>query len=98
VTGYSCGVVEDIHYTPSSNVCNGQTCQPVWVKVVDSGTPGGAYDIDCEDGDSGGPYFWGSIAWGTHTGSPNIAECTYTIMFSIGGLQWDGVNTRILLP
>jgi hypothetical protein len=54
-------------------------------------------------GDSGGPYFWSSIAWGTHSAGyhenndPN-APCFATFMFSIGGLQWDGVNTRVLLP
>ncbi|HET7685037.1 MAG TPA: trypsin-like serine protease, partial [Candidatus Limnocylindria bacterium] len=96
-TGYSCGLAEDIHYQPPSLVCNGQICDAVWLRVIDSGTPGGAYDIDCAGGDSGGPYFWGHTAWGTHTAGTE-PNCTYTVVMTVGALQWDGVNTRILLP
>lgn len=102
-SGYSCGVVADIHFAPASNICNGLVCDAVWVRVTDSGTPGGAYDIECRGGDSGGPYFFGTVAWGTHTAGKHsttdpTSPCEYTVMFSIGGLQWDGVNTRVLLP
>jgi hypothetical protein len=89
--GYSCGIVVDIQFNPGSNYCNNGPCDPVWVRVI----PGGS-GLECELGDSGGPYFWGFIAWGIQSG------CDFatgeSIFMSVGALQWDGVNTRILLP
>lgn len=52
-------------------------------------------------GDSGGPYFWGTTAWGTHSGSKTTnggEDCVHVVFMSVGALQWDAVNTRILLP
>ncbi len=93
-TGQSCGIVDTIHFNPSPTYCNGGPCDAVWVKV--SGPA-----LRCFFGDSGGPMYWGSTAWGTVSGGIPVgggAGCTYLIMMSVGALQWDGVNTRILLP
>jgi streptogrisin C len=97
-TGYSCGEAETIHYVPPSGYCPGGPCDAAWVKVIDVGATNGVYDIDCAGGDSGGPMFWVTAAWGILSGgSINEAtgECAFVIMFSQGGLTWDGVNTRI---
>ena len=90
-TGYSCGVVDSITLNPGATYCNGGPCDAIWVLVI----PGG-HDLECEPGDSGGPYFWGNIAWGIQSGC-NFATGD-SVFMSIGALQWDGVNTRVLLP
>lgn len=95
--GYSCGIVETIHFNPGATYCNGGPCDSVWVKAV----VGGGYDLDCRRGDSGGPHFWGTTAWGTHSGSKTTGggeDCVHVVFMSVGALQWDAVNTRILLP
>ena len=94
VSGYSCGYAEDIHYRPSNNICNGQVCDAVWLKVRDSAY----YNLNCQGGDSGGPFFWGSTAWGTLSGKNGGDTCDYAIVFTLDGLTWDGVNTRLYLP
>jgi len=61
----------------------------VWVKVIS----GGGYDLDCISGDSGGSYFWGSTAWGIHSGSRTASggeDCVWKVVMSIGVLGWDG--------
>lgn len=95
-TGYSCGLVSDIHYRPSDVICGGVTCDPVWVKV--SSVSG---NLRCWFGDSGGPMFTSTVAWGIFSGQssdgPAYGECRHVVMMSIGALKWDGVNTRIKL-
>jgi hypothetical protein len=91
-SGYSCGVVDSIHYDPG-NLCN-VACDDVWVLIWDD--PG----LDCWGGDSGGPFMLGFTAWGTAksaaTGA-NPGDCDGMVFMSVGALNWDGVNTRILL-
>jgi hypothetical protein len=55
---YSCGVVELTDYAPPGELCGGP-CQPTWVTV--SGP-------SCNNGDSGGPVFSGSVAFGIAKG------------------------------
>ncbi|MEK6721211.1 MAG: S1 family peptidase [Chloroflexota bacterium] len=97
-TGYSCGLTTSVNYDPGPTYCNGGPCTPVWVRVEDLS----GYNIKCHGGDSGGPYFFASAAWGIHSGGAHTGaggeDCVFTVMFSAEGLTWDGVNTRILLP
>jgi len=53
-TGYSCATVQLVDYAPPGDLCAGP-CPPTWVAV--SGP-------QCRSGDSGGPVFLGSIAFG----------------------------------
>jgi hypothetical protein len=53
-TGYSCAEVEMIDYAPPGSLCGGP-CDPVWVTVAGPA---------CKAGDSGGPVFNGTVAFG----------------------------------
>lgn len=53
-TGYSCSQVELIDYAPPADLCGGP-CDAVWVTVAGP---------SCKGGDSGGPVFAGTIAFG----------------------------------
>jgi len=53
-TGYSCALVELTDYAPPGDLCAGP-CEPVWVTVTGP---------SCRGGDSGGPIFSGSVAFG----------------------------------
>ena len=53
-TGYSCALVELTDYAPPGDLCAGP-CEPVWVTVTGP---------QCRGGDSGGPIFSGTVAFG----------------------------------
>jgi hypothetical protein len=53
-TGYSCSLVELVDFAPPGDLCGGP-CDPVWVTVAGP---------TCRSGDSGGPVFSGTIAFG----------------------------------
>jgi len=53
-TGYSCAEVAYPDYAPPGDLCAGP-CEPTWVAVKGP---------DCKGGDSGGPVFAGTIAFG----------------------------------
>ncbi len=53
-TGYSCSTVEFTDFAPPGELCGGP-CDPTWVTVTGPG---------CRGGDSGGPVFNGTIAFG----------------------------------
>jgi hypothetical protein len=53
-SGYSCAEVELVDYAPPGTLCAGP-CDPVWVTVAGP---------NCAGGDSGGPVFSGTIAFG----------------------------------
>lgn len=57
-TGYSCSQVDLVDYAPPGDLCGGP-CAPTWVTVK------GPY---CKSGDSGGPIFNGTIAFGITKG------------------------------
>jgi hypothetical protein len=57
-TGYSCAEVELIDYAPPGDLCGGP-CEPSWVTVTGP---------NCRNGDSGGPVFSGTIAFGIAKG------------------------------
>jgi hypothetical protein len=59
-TGYSCGYVDKTDYAPANatnNLCGGQACLPVFIRVS-----GGTNE--CAGGDSGGPFFASTVAFG----------------------------------
>ncbi|MGH2454772.1 MAG: S1 family peptidase [Candidatus Limnocylindria bacterium] len=59
-TGYSCGTIQSVHFDPG-NICGptgSNDCFSSWVKVT--GSP-----LKCDVGDSGGPWFYWGIAYGT---------------------------------
>jgi hypothetical protein len=57
-SGYSCAEVEFTNYAPHPDVC-GALCDPAWVTVTGP---------SCGKGDSGGPVFSGTIAYGITKG------------------------------
>jgi hypothetical protein len=91
-TGYSCGTVITIHYV--SVDCNGVPCDPVWVRVEGSG-------LACYFGDSGGPFFRVTTAYGImHSGSfsgPGVGQCAFATFNSIGSITGPNNNLEVLL-
>ena len=68
-SGYSCAEVELTDYAPPGTLCGGP-CSPTWVTVRGPG---------CIPGDSGGPVFSGSVAFGIAKGinrSPS-GQCNF---------------------
>jgi hypothetical protein len=63
-TGYSCAEVEYPDYAPPGDLCAGP-CTPTWVAVRGP---------DCKGGDSGGPVFSTTIAFGLVKGSSYTAD------------------------
>ncbi|HKT15647.1 MAG TPA: hypothetical protein VJR87_09600 [Allosphingosinicella sp.] len=53
-TGYSCSLVELVDFAPPGDLCGGP-CDPTWVTVAGP---------HCKSGDSGGPVFNGTVAFG----------------------------------
>jgi hypothetical protein len=67
-TGYSCAEVELTDFSPPGALCAGP-CDPVWVSVAGPG---------CRNGDSGGPVFNGTVAFGiTKGGSYTRGRCNF---------------------
>ncbi|TGX55252.1 hypothetical protein E5A73_05950 [Sphingomonas gei] len=58
-TGYSCAEVELLDFAPAGELCGG-ACLPTWVTVAGPG---------CKGGDSGGPVFSGTTAFGVVKGA-----------------------------
>lgn len=72
-TGYSCAEVAYPDYAPPGDLCAGP-CEPTWVAVRGP---------DCKGGDSGGPVFAGTIAFGLVKGdsqSKNRVTALYYYM------------------
>ncbi len=61
-SGQTCGYVVSTNYDPHMQACSGWPfyCDNKWVKVE------GTYLIRC-GGDSGGPWYMGSVGYGTHS-------------------------------
>ncbi len=67
-TGYSCSQVELTDFAPPGDLCGGP-CTPTWVTV---GGP------SCRGGDSGGPIFNGTVAFGITKGGSYIrGRCSF---------------------
>lgn len=68
-SGWRCGTVTSISYRPLwSGACPGTICANVFVAV----NRGGA------DGDSGGPWYSGTSAYGVHKGGPSSSVSVFT--------------------
>ena len=63
-TGYSCAEVEYPDFAPPGDLCAGP-CEPTWVAVRGP---------TCKGGDSGGPVFTGTIAFGLVKGESHSAD------------------------
>ncbi|HEV2866797.1 MAG TPA: hypothetical protein VGX37_09790 [Allosphingosinicella sp.] len=72
-TGYSCAEVELVDYAPAGDLCGGP-CDPVWVTVAGPA---------CRGGDSGGPVFTGTTAFGIFKGSSRHGDaCRFYFFMS----------------
>jgi streptogrisin C len=74
-TGYSCGYVQRTDYAPynpTTPLCGG-SCAAVYIRVT--GT-----SLECAGGDSGGPWFASTVAFGIHKGGASSGtgpgQCT----------------------
>jgi hypothetical protein len=83
-TGYSCSEVELTDFSPPGALCAGP-CEPVWVTVTGP---------NCRNGDSGGPIFSGTTAFGiTKGGSYTSGRCNFYYYMSTDFLP-DGWRLR----
>ena len=70
-TGYSCSVVQYVDYAPPGNLCAG-ACPALWVAVKGP---------KCKSGDSGGPIFLGTIAFGMTKAGSYTADGTCKLYY-----------------
>lgn len=85
-----CGIIDDATYDPG-DICGGP-CSAQFVKVVD--IPGTTHELDCQGGDSGGPWFTLNQAYGIHkagtSGPPGPGHiCVLTTTHKIDGHNFD---------
>lgn len=73
-SGYSCALVELVDYAPPGDLCGGP-CDPVWVTVAGP---------SCRAGDSGGPVFSGTTAFGILKGATSVrgGHCNFYFYMS----------------
>ena len=74
-SGYSCSIVDLVDYAPPGDLCAGP-CEPVWVSVAGP---------NCRGGDSGGPIFLGTTAFGIVKGGSYNADgaCNFYYYMSL---------------
>jgi streptogrisin C len=74
-SGYSCALVELVDFAPPGSLCGGP-CEPVWVTVAGPA---------CHGGDSGGPIFAGTTAFGIVKGASykRNGECIFYFYMSV---------------
>jgi hypothetical protein len=70
-SGYSCAEVAVVHFAPPGELCGGP-CTPTWVAVRGP---------SCLSGDSGGPVFLGTTAFGIAKGSTRTPEGQCLVYF-----------------
>jgi len=70
-TGYSCSEVKFVDYAPPGDLCAGP-CPALWVAVKGP---------KCKSGDSGGPVFVGTIAFGLTKGASYTADGTCKLYY-----------------
>lgn len=70
-TGYSCATVELVDFAPAGDLCGGG-CTPTWVAVRGP---------TCRSGDSGGPVFLGTTAFGIVKGGSYRGDGTCTLYY-----------------
>lgn len=91
-SGYSCATVELTDYAPPGDLCGGP-CEPTWVTVRGP---------SCIPGDSGGPVFSGSVAFGIAKGinrTPS-GQCNFYYYMSTDYLPppWRLMTVRDVTP
>lgn len=88
-SGYSCSEVDLVDYAPPGTLCGG-LCHPTWVTVTGSG---------CKNGDSGGPVFLGTTAFGILKGGNYAADgrCNFYYYMSTDYLPpgWSLMTARL---
>jgi streptogrisin C len=74
-SGYSCSTIELVDFAPPGTLCGGP-CEPVWVTVAGP---------SCQGGDSGGPIFAGTTAFGIVKGASykKSGECNFYFYMSV---------------
>jgi hypothetical protein len=90
-TGYSCSEVELIDFAPPGDLCGGP-CDPTWISVTGP---------SCRGGDSGGPVFSGTIAFGIAKGaSYSNGRCNFYYYMSTDFLPegWSLLTTATSSP
>lgn len=88
-SGYSCSEVELVDYAPPGDLCGGP-CDPVWVTVTGP---------SCRGGDSGGPIFSGTVAFGIVKGGNygRTGRCNFYYYMSTDYLPegWSLLHERV---
>ena len=74
-SGNSCGTVIDINHRPTHNRSCEEECNSTFVRVTGP-------DLRACNGDSGGPWYHGSAAYGIHGGSSGGRDCVSGNMFA----------------
>jgi hypothetical protein len=88
-TNYSCGTVTSITYRHSD--CGSETCAATWIRVEGS-------QLRCYFGDSGGPWFHNTTAygiyWGQSSSGTSASDCDRAIYMAVNPYltNWLGVN------
>lgn len=86
-TGYSCAEVELVDFAPAGDLCGG-ACLPTWVAVAGP---------TCKGGDSGGPVFSGTTAFGILKGASyrRDGSCAFYFYMSVDYLPtgWSLLTT-----
>ncbi|MGI5286131.1 S1 family peptidase [Nonomuraea polychroma] len=91
-TGYSCGTVASISYRPTwDNACPGTTCSATWIRVTGS-------SLACYPGDSGGPWFNASSAYGIYKGQSSSGtgqgQCRFAVYMAINYIS--SINVSLM--
>jgi streptogrisin C len=90
-TGYSCAEVELVDFAPAGDLCGG-ACLPTWVTVAGP---------TCKGGDSGGPVFSGTTAYGIVKGASyrRDGSCAFYFYMSLDYLPapWSLLTERALV-
>lgn len=90
-TGYSCSQVELTDFAPPGDLCGGP-CDPTWVTVTGP---------NCRAGDSGGPIFSGTVAFGIVKGGSYLrGTCNFYYYMSTDFLPagWRLLHARSAAP
>lgn len=91
-SGYSCAEVELLDFAPAGDLCGG-ACLPTWVAVKGP---------TCKGGDSGGPVFSGTSAYGVVKGASYRTDgsCAFYFYMSLDYLPagWKLLTDPLLVP
>ncbi|UYY57930.1 S1 family peptidase [Sphingomonas sp. S2-65] len=91
-SGYSCAEVELVDFAPAGDLCGG-ACLPTWVAVAGP---------TCKGGDSGGPVFSGTTAYGVVKGASyrRDGSCAFYFYMSLDYLPagWSLLTEPALVP